>query len=119
MIEQVLEVYQPMPDNIIRVYIGDGSKKLEVLASYKEESHFSVSLTNSKAEWLASELKSSHGINWIRLDNDRVLRVVKSGEITQLILFNIKGGQEIQTGRIGMILEEVIDKVIDCLKANP
>jgi regulation of enolase protein 1 (concanavalin A-like superfamily) len=113
--EQIAEVYQPMPDNIIRIHISDGSKKLEVLASYKEESHFSVSLTNSKADWLASELKSPHDINWIRLENGQVLRVIRSGEVRQLILSDIRDGQEISAAPIGVILEEVLDKVVDAL----
>jgi hypothetical protein len=114
--ERIAEVYQPMPNDIIRVHIGDGSKKLEVLASYKEESHFSVHLTNSEADRLASELRSPNGLqNWIRLGNGQVLRIVRSGEVHQLILSNIRGGQEISAAPIGVILDEVLDKVVDAL----
>ena len=117
--EQFTEVYQPMPDNIIRVHIGDGSKKLELLASNKEKSHFSVRLTYSEAERLASELKSPSVLqNWIRLENGQVLRVIKSGEVRQLILSDIKDGREVQAGRVGVILEEVLDKVVEPLKAT-
>lgn len=114
---QVTEVYQPMPDNMIRVHSGDGGKRLEVLADYKEESHFLVRLTNSDAGRLASELTSPNGLqNWIRLENGQVLRVVRHGEVRQLILSDIRGDQEIQAGRTGVILEEVLDKVADALR---
>ena len=114
---QLVEVYQPMPDNLIRVHVGDGIKRFEVLASYKEESHFSVRLTNSEADWVAAELKSPNGVqNWIRLENEQVLRVVRSGEIRQLILSDIINGREVQAERIGVILEDVLDKVVEALR---
>lgn len=116
MMEQFAEVYQPMPDNIIRIHTGNDSKKLEVLASYKDESHFSVRLTNSKAEWLVSELKSPHGINWTRLENGQVLRVVKRSEFRQLILSDIRGGREVWAAPIGVILDEVLGEVVDALE---
>jgi hypothetical protein len=106
-----------MPDNLIRVHSGDGGKRLEVLANYKEEDHFLVRLTNAEAGRLASELTSPSGLqNWIRLENGQVLRVVKSGEVRQLILSDIRGGQEVQAGRIGVILEDILDKVADALR---
>lgn len=114
--EQVTELYQPMPDNMIRVHSGDSGKRLEVLADYKEENHFLVRLTNPEADWLASELKSPSSLqNWIRLENRQVLRVVRSGEVRQLILSDIRDGREIQFGRIGVILDEVLDTVVDAL----
>jgi hypothetical protein len=109
------EVYQPMPDNLIRIHVESGGKKVEVLADYKSEDHFSVRLTNSESHWLASELKSPHGVNWIRLENKQALRVVRSGEVRQLILSDVKDGREIQSGRIGVILDEILDTVIDAL----
>jgi hypothetical protein len=87
-----------------------------VLADYKSEVHFSVRLTNSESNWLASELKSPHGINWKRLKNKQVLRVVRSGEVRQLILSEIRDGQEISAAPIGVILEEVLDKVVEALR---
>ena len=115
--EQFVEVYQPMPDNIIRIHTDSESKKVEVFASYKDESNFSVCLTHPEADWLASELKLPHGINWIRLANKQVLRVVKIGEVRQIILSDIKAGQEIHIRPIGIVLEDVLEKVIDALKA--
>lgn len=50
--EQITEIYQPMPDNMIRVHSGRG-KRLEVLADYKGEDHFMVRLTNAEAGRLA------------------------------------------------------------------
>lgn len=115
--EQVTKVYQPMPDNLIRVHSGGGGKRLEVLAGYKEESHFLVRLTDAEASRLASELTSPSGLqNWIRLENGQVLRVVRYSEVRQLILSDIRGGREVQAGRIGVILEEVLDKVADALR---
>lgn len=114
--EQVAEVYQPMPDNLIRIHTEGDDKKLEVLADYKDERHFTVRLTNSEADRLASELKSPNGVqNWVRLGNGQVLRVVRSGEVHQLILSDIRGGQEVSAAPIGVILNEVIDKVVDAL----
>jgi hypothetical protein len=114
--EQFVEVYQPMPDNIIRIHVESGSKKLEVLAGYKSEDHFSVRLTNSESDWLVSELKSPHDINWIRLENKQVLRVVRSGKVRQLILSDIRDGREVQAERIGVLLDEALDKVIEALR---
>lgn len=85
-----------MPDNMIRVHSG-GGKRLEVLADYKEESHFLVCLTDAEVGRLASELMSPSGLqNWVRLENGQVLRVVRCGEIRQLILSDIRGGKEVQ-----------------------
>jgi hypothetical protein len=115
--EPFVEVYQLMPDNIIRVHIADGGKQMEVLADYKEERHFSVRLTNSEADWLASELKSPNSLkNWIRLENEQVLRVIRNTEFRQLSLLTIRGGQEISAAPIGVILDEVLDKVVDALR---
>lgn len=46
---QPVEVYQPMPDNLIRIHTEGDDKKLEVLADYKDEKHFTVRLTGSEA----------------------------------------------------------------------
>ncbi|HEV2800378.1 MAG TPA: hypothetical protein VGW12_07770 [Pyrinomonadaceae bacterium] len=114
--EQVVEVYQLMPDNIIRIHTGETGKKIEVLADYKKEKHFSARLTFSEANWLASELNSPHGINWKRLENQQVLRIIRRNEFRQIVLSDIIDGQEISAAPIGVILDEVLDRVIGALK---
>ena len=47
---QCVEVYQPMPDNLIRIQNEGGGKRVEVLADYKDEDHFSVRLTGTEAQ---------------------------------------------------------------------
>jgi hypothetical protein len=112
------ELYQPRPDNLIRIHVESDGKKLEVLADYKSEDHFSVRLTNSEANSLASKLETPHDVNWIRLENKQVLRISKSGDARQLILSDIKDSKEVQSGKIGVVLEEVLDKVIDTLRTQ-
>jgi hypothetical protein len=87
-----------------------------VLADYKEESHFSTRLTGPEANWLVSELRSPGGLqNWKRLENGHVLRVMRSGEVRQLTLSEVRGGREMPAAPIGVILEEVLGEVIDAL----
>jgi hypothetical protein len=117
--ERVTEVYQPMPDNIIRVRSGDGRKTLEVLADYKDGDHFSVRLNNAEADWLASELKSPGLLpNWIRLENEQVLRVVRNSEYRQLILSEVKGGREVPAAPVGVVLDEALNQVADALTSD-
>jgi hypothetical protein len=114
---QCVEVYQPMPDNLIRIQNEGGGKRVEILADYKEEDHFSVCLTATEADWLASELKSPSPFqNWKRLENGQVLSVERADEVRQLILSDIRGGRKVQAGRGGVILEERLDQVIEPLK---
>lgn len=116
---QHVEVYQPMPENIIRIRSAGNVKTLEVFADYKEERHFSARLNNIEADWLASELESPSGLqNWVRLENEQVLRVVRNSEFRQLILSDIKGGREISAAPVGVILDEVLNKVVDALKSD-
>ena len=116
---ELVEVYQPMPDNIIRIHSGDGGKTLEVLASYKEERHFSVRLNTAEADWLASELKSPGVLpNWIRLENEQVLRVVRNSDFRQLILSDVRGGREFSAAPVGVVLDEVLNQVIDALTSD-
>lgn len=112
--ENLIEIYQPMPDNMIQVHISDGIKKLEIFANYKNEKRFSVVLTNSEANWLASELKSPFN-HWKRLENEQILRVVINDEIRQIIVSDIKNGKEVMA-QLGVILDDVLGKVIDALK---
>lgn len=117
--ERVTEVYQPMPDNIIRVRSGDGGKTVEALAGYKDEGHFSVRLNNAEADWLASELKSPGGLqNWIRLENEQVLRVVRNSDFRQLILSDVRGGREFSAAPVGVVLDEVLNQVVDALTSD-
>lgn len=119
MMNQPVEVYQPMPDNLIRVHAGEDVKELEVLAEYKDGAYFSVRLTVPEANWVASELRSPNGLrNWRRLENGHVLRVARSGEVRQLILSDVRGGREISAAPIGVILEEAVDKVVDALRGG-
>jgi hypothetical protein len=106
-----------MPDNLIRIQNEGDGKRVQVLADYKDEDHFSVRLTGTEADWLASELKTpSRFQNWKRLENGQVLRVVRASEVRQLILSDIGGGREVQAGRVGVILVEVLGQVIEPLK---
>lgn len=112
-----MEIRQPMPDNTIQVSTSDGNKKLEIFASYDDKKRFSIVLTNREANWLASQLKSPSPLsNWIRLENEQILRVLTNGEIRQVIVSDIKNGKEEMAQKIGVILEEVLGKVSEALE---
>lgn len=91
-----MEIRQPMPDNTIQISTGDGNKKLEIFAGYEDKKRFSIVLTNREASRLASRLKSSSLLSdWIRLENEQILRVLTNGEVRQVIVSDVKNGKEI------------------------
>lgn len=114
---EIVEISQPMPDNVIRIYSEGDNKRLKIFASYrKSESHFSVYLTCSEANWLASEPEQPQDINWFQLEDKKFLRVIKNQDVRQIVLSGTQSGKEISLGLIGVMREDVIYRVISALR---